>query len=399
MRILTITANDSGVGGASRVAMDLHRHYLAAGHQSHVLAGKKVSSLDSVTELKRPLWRKAAAFALSNDFEFFDGEQVLRSEHFRTADVVHCHNLNGWYFNLAVLPAMARLKPLIWTLHDMWAMTPHSAYTSSRELENGLFRISDPTLYPVTLWNNDNHLSRRKAEIYAQTAVHLVAPCKWLADLAGQTCLGSKPTSIIFNGIDTSKFVCGEKAAAREELGLGNGGRVVLFLGASASSPFKGYEDFEWMASGARSDIQFVCLGAESDRVVANVKQFAATRDKTRVAAFLSAADVLVMPSRFEVFPLVMIEAMACGTRVVAYDVGGIGEMLTNAPGCAVVTPVDREKLRADVDRTLEVPELAWTKIAAELRRIVEEGFTLDVMGGAYLKLFAQCLARGGGRR
>lgn len=394
MNILTIMANDSALGGASRMAMALHHAYGQNGHETHVLAGKKTTDANDVSELKRPFWRKAAAHLFANDFDFFDGDQILRSPQFRAADIVHCHNLDGWYFNLPVLPELSRRKPVVWTLHDMWALTPHSAHTNSRELEHGLYRLSDPTLYPSLPWDNHRHLARRKAAIYQTLDAHIVTPCKWLSECVAPTALGRLQVSTIHNGIDMDVFVARDKQASKAELGLGNK-RVALFVGyAARTNPFKGYEDFAWLAQENTNDnAEFVCVGAETDGRDGPVRLFAATTEQSRMATFLSAADIVVMPSRHDLLPLVMIESLACGTPIIAYDVGGIGEVLDGMPGCTLVPPLDRAALKQAVDAALDRPNDEMARYATDVRKRVENEYSIDRIASMYLNLFEHLIS------
>ena len=213
MNILTVTASDNSMGGASRVAMDIHQGLLNRGHNSFVFSGKSQNpNLNShVQEIKRPLLTKLVSRALSNDIDFFQTDYLLDSPEFNAADVVHCHNLHGWYFSLRTLKKMAQKKPVLWTLHDMWSITPHAAHTSSSVIRNGIYQISDKTLYPTTIWDNDRYLTYRKSQYYQDTTVNLVSPSHWLIEKLRHSCLSLKQTFHIPNGIDFKQFQMGSR--------------------------------------------------------------------------------------------------------------------------------------------------------------------------------------------
>lgn len=363
--------------------MDLHDAYGALGHTATFLTGKKTTTREDVAEIRRPFWRKALSYAMANDFDFFDGDQILKSKAFRQADIVHCHNLLGWYFGLPVLPKLAKIKPVVWTLHDMWALTPRSAYTASTSLRDGMFELSHPDYYPTMPWNNDAHLRTRKKKILGAADIHIVTPCKWLAEKVAQTYLSPKPLSVIYNGIDLTAFKPSEAVS--------NGAtRTILFAGTT-DNPFKGYRDFLWMAEQCRDDnVRFLVVGAAADRSAGNVTEIAKTSDKSAMAALLSAADVLVMPTQFEVFPLLAIEALACGTPVIAYDAGGVGELLELHPRCATVPFGDKDamlKLALEVARPGKTPDMVRS-----LRCTAETGFSIQTAAEHYLALFSQLL-------
>ena len=396
MRVLTITASDNSSGGASRVAMDIHHGLRRLGHQSVVFAGKKCSSDPDVLEIRRPFWTKVISWVVANDFDIFKTDYLLETIEFKSADIVHCHNLNGWYFNLKTLVKMSHIKPVIWTLHDMWAVTPHGAHTSSTELRNGIYKTSDASLYPTTLWNNDLYLSWRKSHLYKNLNVHLVTPSSWLANLVKKTCLSSKPITVIPNGVDFDQFNIGNKSSLRIKHRFSSE-PLVLFIGADAiNNIYKGYEDFEWMAKKSIEEnrgFQFVCLGASSDGFKSGIRLIGASSDKKLISEILSCADVLVVPSKCENFPLVALEAMACGIPVVAYDVGGIKEGIGNAPNCFLVEPSNKVQLW----NTVILAALKFTSSddinRHNLRLYAKEHYSLPPMIEGYINLYNRYLS------
>lgn len=390
MRVLSITANDNSLGGASRVAMDLHQGLLRQGINSCMFVGKKTSSDQNITEIKRPTWRKVFSRLMSNDIDFFETDYLIETAEFQKADVIQVHNINGWFFNLSTLKKMSKIKPVIWTLHDMWPINAHSGYTSSAQLQNGLYRVSDQSLYPETLWNNDYYLSWKKNRIYQDMCIQLVSPSHWLANLTCNTSLGNQRIKVIPNGVDISTFRIQDKVNLKQSLGLKNQ-PMVLFIGAAATTnKFKGFSDFLWMASQASfKDTQFVCLGASENSTDGIITYIKGTSEKDMVAKYMALADVFVMPSRFENFPLVILEALACGTPVVAYDVGGVAEIIKNLPQCKLVPPRDKRELSLSVREIInETLNMGMETVSASLRDIALLQYSTEKMVSSYIDLY-----------
>jgi glycosyltransferase involved in cell wall biosynthesis len=393
MKVLTITANDNSLGGASRIAMDLHDGILKAGHQSFVFTGKKETSSDLIKEIRRPLWRKVFSKLMSNDIDFFNTDYLMSLNEFKTADIVHFHNLSGWYFNLTTLKKMSQLKPVVWTLHDMWSINPHSGYTLSRTLTNKLYNVSDDRLYPQMLWNNDRYLSFKKTQIYETSKINVVTPCNWLAGLLESTSLGSHLKKTIYNGVDTEIFKIYDGRNLKKNLGLNNS-PVILFVGAGGTkNMFKGYEDFFWLSSQVEMrNYQFVCVGASENSRSDNLTFVKATSDKKAIAKYLACADIFVMPSRFETFPLVILEAMACGTHIIAYDVGGVSEVLKKAQYCYLVEPNNKKALLEATKKLIYLDKSVIKNNSIKLRQIIEKSYSKKSMVKHYLMLYQSLL-------
>ena len=104
---------------------------------------------------------------------------------------------------------------------------------------------------------------------------------------------------------------------------------------------------------------------------------------------YIRAFDVLVVPSRFEGFPLVILEAMLAGVPVVASDVGSISEAVREEETGFLVPPGDERALAAALSRLLEDAELRRS-LGARARALALERFTAPVMARAFAALYAE---------
>lgn len=149
--------------------------------------------------------------------------------------------------------------------------------------------------------------------------------------------LGTEPskTHVLRNGVDLERFQPIDQSKARKDLGLPIERRLLLSVGHLV--PIKGHD----IAINALADLPDTYLavvgeGAEREslqelahaRGVANRVCFAGARPQAELPLWYSAADVLVLCSSREGWANVLLESMACGTPVVATDVGGTAEVL-----------------------------------------------------------------------
>src|SRR3989338_427987 len=246
MNILQVNTTDT-LGGAGKVAYSIKNELEKMGHSSTFLVSRKYSQDNDVklirpySNFKRRLLKKVTYY-LANDLDFFPANQILKMPEFQNADIVHCHNLHTNYFNLRTLEKISKLKPVVWTFHDMWPITAHCAHSFDGALkQNGFFTCPSLDIYPPIAWHNEKYLENKKAKIYANSKFHIVTPSKWLAEKVSRSILKDKDLSVIYNGIDNSVFRPHDKQKCRQELNLPADKKIILIVAKRGqSNPWKG---------------------------------------------------------------------------------------------------------------------------------------------------------------
>jgi glycosyltransferase involved in cell wall biosynthesis len=333
MRILIISTTDI-LGGAAKVAWEIKNACEARGDIVTMFVADKRSTEPNVHIIPRPYWRKVLGFILATE-DLLASDWILKTKAYQEADIVHCHNIHGRYFNLRTLEKMASEKPVIWTLHDEWAITPHCAYTlEGSTLKNGLYVCPSINTPPRLLWDNSSALSRSRSDLYARIKLQVVTPSLWLKSRVEKTNLARQTLHHISNGIDTTTFVQTDQKSARMKLGLPLDKKIILFLAtAGKANTWKGWIYTEAVIKhfSTRTDILFLNVGnLQTEQTEPHVEYRGHVGDPNELALYYSAADVLLFTSIAENFPLVILEAMSCGLPIVAFDVGGVKEVLTH---------------------------------------------------------------------
>ena len=181
---------------------------------------------------------------------------------------------------------------------------------------------------------------------------------------------------IVAPGVDHAFFGPGDRAQARRALGLPADGPLLLFVGRI--QPLKGASvAVATLASLVRDhpDAHLVVVGGPSgphgDEEVARIDElvhglgledhvvFVPPRPHELLSTFYRAADVCLVPSRSESFGLVALESAACGTPVVASDVGGLRSLVDHGRTGFLVEEPDPEAYAAWVRQLLAEPLLA----------------------------------------
>ena len=258
-------------------------------------------------------------------------------------DIIHLHNLHGYYINVPMLFAFLKEynKPVVWTLHDCWAYTGHCCYYSMAGCEkwkNGCYDCPQLSAYPSSLSkdNSRNNYEEKKSLFHSVPNLHLVCVSEWLNDELKKSFLNDIPSRVIYNGIDTSIFKPTD-GGFRKKYGLEDK-RIVLGV-ASTWDTRKGLSDFIKLSDLLDDRYKIVLVGL-SDKEKASIPDsilgIGRTDGPKELAEIYTTSDVLFNASVEETFGLPNVEALACGTPVVAYDCTGIPETLGENDGYIV---------------------------------------------------------------
>ncbi len=188
-------------------------------------------------------------------------------------------------------------------------------------------------------------------------ADRLVAVSRALADALAELGVPRARIAVVENGVDASLFHPRDRAEARAQVGLPAAGRVAVYVGRLVRD--KGlFELVDAMAS-LPADVALVLVGdgaaraelEERARPLGARVRFAGARPLDEVPRWLAAADLFVLPSWNEGTPNVILEALACGRRVVATAVGGIPDVVGSPALGELVPPKDAAALAAAIAR------------------------------------------------
>ena len=260
-------------------------------------------------------------------------------------DIVHLHNLHGWYINLPMLFDYIRQKKIktVWTLHDCWGFTAQCSHFTLEKCEKwktGCYSCPRYKIYPYTFVDRTKRMWLLKKKWFSGIEdLTIITPSEWLANLVKQSFLKEYPVKVVHNGIDLSVFKPVENTF-REKYRIPNSKNIVLGV-ASGWGYRKGLDVFVELAKTMAADrYQIVLVGttdAIDKQLPHNIISIHRTNNQNELAEIYTAADVFVNPTREEVLGLVNIEANACGVPVVMFDTCGSPECISGKSGA--VTP------------------------------------------------------------
>jgi glycosyltransferase involved in cell wall biosynthesis len=403
-------------GGAARAAYRLHTGLRHIGINSMMFVNKKITDDPSVIGpvLK---WDKGIALMRSTTdslpLQFYRNR---KSAIFSTAilpdnlssrinslnpDIIHLHWTAEGFLQIETLRKFR--KPLVWTLHDMWAFTGGCHY------DNGCGKyISECGACPQLSSKRQNDLSRfiwkRKNRAWRNLDITVVTPSRWLAERAGESSLFKNYRIVVIpNGLNTECFRPVDKQTARNILSLPGDKKLILFGAIDASVDKR--KGFEYLASALqklknhllREKAEIVIFGTSEPGnppdLVLKTHYMGKLHDEIALALLYSAADVFVLPSMQDNLPNTVMEAFACGTPVVAFNVGGIPEMIEHQVSGYLSEAMDPNSLAEGIQWVLEnTGRSIQLGIAAREKAVLE--YDLKAQAKRYADLYNEIIAQ-----
>ena len=411
---LLVNTYDQG-GGAAIAARRLHRGLRAIGVASRLLVQSRRGDEPGVIGPTGPLGRAAAWLRPRLDSLPARLHPRRRGDAFSPAwlpdrlgrdvaalapDLVHLHWVTHGF---ARIESLARLgRPLVWTLHDAWP------FTGGCHLPLDCVRYRDACGACPALGSRAEHdLSRRvwerKRVAWRGLPLTVVTPSRWVAERVRQSgLLGGARCEVIPNGLDLERFRPTDRGAARARFGLPPD-RLALVCGGAgiARDANKGLPllaaALRALPAERRARIEVLVFGTtRGDRLPdagLPLRDLGFIHDEVTLAALYSAADLFVAPSRFETLGYTVMEAMACGTPCVAFDVGGVSDVVEHQRTGWLAPVADAEHLAAGLAWVME-DDGRRRALGARGRAKVEAEFELLCVARRHAELYAQVLAQ-----
>ncbi len=246
-------------------------------------------------------------------------------------DLVHLQFINGEFMSIEEIGRIR--KPLVWTLHDMWAICGTEHYTVDPADYLG------PAGTPLATWPSwcDKWTWQRKRRAWAGINPVVVTPSRWLGELVARSrLLGHLPLEIIPYGLDLDVF---RPAHCHGSLQGTKPRRIAFGATGGSTDPRKGFAYFveaiqRLVGADPLHEYEVIAFGQNAPLQIgpplSNLKLHNAgvIRNDQAMADLLRASDVFVAPSRLDNLPNTVLEATACGVPTVAFQIGGMPDMI-----------------------------------------------------------------------
>jgi len=393
-------------GGAVTALWRLHTGLLKHGHESVIACRKRVLDRPEIVELPNARFMERVLGAITwrigmNDIHCASTFKIPKFKPFQDADVVNIHGWHSQYFNYLALPMLARRKPIVCTMHDMWNLTGHCSNSfDCTRWKTGCGKCPYLDVHPPVPRDTTAWEWKLKRRVYRKSPdMKVVAPSRWMVEMAREGLFKAHDVRQIANPVDTDVYRPMDMAACRKQLGLPQDKHVILFVSVSLHNRGKGADlllaALKSMPQSLRDKTVLLVLGERGEEFVAasglNAYPAGYVYEDEKKVVIYNAADVVVLPSRAENQPLTLLEGMACGIPLVSYDIGGCGELVRpNVTGYRAI-PESVEDLREGITILLE-DRAFHDRIAKSAREVAVNEYSLDLHVKRYVALYQEVI-------
>lgn len=345
---------------------------------------------------------------ISNTFFSFSyhGINLEEQKKILESDIINLHWVEKLISNDVLKKIVELDMPLVWTLHDMKPFTGGCHYSAGcREFEKECLNCKQLKYDPFYL---PNKVLKEKIEILKNAKLTIITPSKWLAKEAKKSTLfKDKRVEIIPNSIEVDVYKPIDKTEAKKKIGI-DPDKIILQFGAQdTKEKRKGFEYLIEAIKAALENQEFkklcddkkiliLCMGHPSEELrnlPIESKELGFVSQDEQIALAYSATDLFILPTLEDNLPNTMLESFACKTPIVAFDTGGVSDVVKDGENGILVPKCDSKALAKGI-LELVFDKTKRENFAKNGRKLVESSFKLEDQANAYIKLFEEILQK-----
>lgn len=401
-KILHINTVYTG-GGAAQVARDIFAFAGQNGYDAYFAYGRGKKSKDEKT------------FRFGNGFEnflhlilvrflglegfgtYFSTRKLIRFIQKEKFDLIHLHNLHGYYLNFFDLFAFLKTSgvPVVWTFQDEWPLTWLPAHSMGcLHCKGGAGKCTTNYPYPKTYCTLfRKYMLRRKKEAFGGlNHMVIVSPAAWLAREAEKSFMAKYDIVTISNTVDTVVFRPNDdKIALRKKYQLPEDKDIILFSIGNFKDMNKGIDSVLRIAELLKNK-NYLFLGIGKGKLPArnNITISGYVGDKKMMAELLALSDALLFTSRAETEPVTVLEALSCGLPVAGFGIPVMHEIVSAEVG--VLVPPGKEKELGQALETMLHDKEGLKRKSEHARAMAENLFSKEKILASYINKYEELL-------
>ncbi|MEX0967889.1 MAG: glycosyltransferase [Bacteroidia bacterium] len=342
----------------------------------------------------------------AHGFSLSSGNPSLMNHPFlKEADIINLHFPNDFFVSVAQIKKLSELKkPFFITLHDMWLFTGGCHYSMGCDKYVAHCK-SCPALNSSIEKDLSYRLFEKKLNYFEHLSCHIITPSQWLQSRALESRLFSDtPVSLARYGLDLSLFKSESKEECQRYFNIEPDENKVDILFGGVNSVDDKRKGIEYLLDALEEvirtrpelskKIRLLIFGVESaDLKLAStleIKFLGKIYDEKLIPKCYNACDIFILPSLEDNLPNTIIEAMACGIPIIAFDVGGIPEMIVDRITGHLVKPRDKIDLAVKIISLTE--NSARKQMGEKAREKATNMFSYEKCASSHLSLFQKAL-------
>lgn len=315
-------------------------------------------------------------------------------------DVINIHNIHGaikFGWSLGLVEVCLGHAPTVWTLHDMWSFTGRCAYSKQcQKFRTGCDEnCPSSDEYPSLQQESISDAWEQRRSLLGTSNLAAATPSSWLAEQARKGLWREYRVEIIPNGLPLDRYPILDRSTARAKLALNRTGPVVLVVAPDLTDRRKGVELLiEALNEAWCPPLTLLTMGRGGIRGIGNniiVRRLGYIADQhTKLLAYNS-ADAFIHPALSDNLPNVALEAIACGTPIIAFRIGGMPEIVREGKTGWLVEPTCANALANTIDRALRQIR-DGLDLRESCRAMAEAEYSQDLQAKRYISLFRSML-------
>ena len=325
------------------------------------------------------------------------GTDITQMFEFKQADVIHLHWINQGFLSLNDIDLILKSgKPVVITMHDMWYFTGICHY--SGECKKYRRKCKEcPLIHGCMGTDLARKVFHKKMMMFKNSKIVFVGCSQWITSLCLQSKLTKGNTVLnVPNPININEYAPAPKKEMRRIWNLPEDKILILFGSQRITDRRKGFDLFCEACKiichnqDIAGRIGVVVLGEDSDTVKSQIPfsiypvgYLSNSRD---IVQIYNAVDLFVTPSLQDNLPNTIMEAMACGTPCVGFNIGGIPEMIDHKQNGYVAEYRNAEDFATGIQWCLD--EEHYPTLCTNARQKVVESYREENIAHRYTEIY-----------
>ena len=297
-------------------------------------------------------------------------EKILQLE---KPDIINVHNIHSTGWPIGLIKTCLKYSPVSWTLHDCWSFLGSYYPTHTPAPTQGLMNELDE------FWG------------HTQPNLSATTPSRWLEKEALNSYWSDFKIKAIHNPVPKSFFENKNSNACKDALGLKLNIPIVLVVAGNLNEERKGGGILKSILESSVTDkVQFLLIGNGDSFKNENIKSIGFIEDEITIQIAYHAADILLHPAPIDNLPNTVAESISCGTPVLAFNTGGIPEMVIPNKSGWLINEVEAQTMLEMLE--IIIADESFLTIRKSTREIGVSLFNSKKIGISYLNHFKEII-------